>query len=77
MNCKYYQDEFCVNADSPCVADYCPCTQYPDLCKYYEGSRNNSPTYAELYEHWLKTKDRPKRKPKQLPGQLSLFNTTE
>lgn len=78
--CKWYKDEFCVNADSPCVADYCPCTEYFNLCKYY--SDGLSPTYDELYEHWLKTKDKKKRKRKNvniepLPGQVSLFDTTE
>ena len=35
-HCKWYNDEFCTNEDSPCVADYCPCVQYPELCKYIE-----------------------------------------
>lgn len=39
--CKWYKDDFCTNADSPCVADWCPCTQYPGLCKYYEKENNN------------------------------------
>ena len=82
MDCKYYQDEFCVNASSPCVADWCPCAEYPELCKYYQGEKLIAPTYDELYEHWLKTKDKLKRKRKSaniepLPGQVSLFDTTE
>ncbi len=84
MDCKYYQDEFCVNAASPCVADYCPCVEYPELCRYYQGEKYFcvNPTYEELYEHWLKTKDKQKKKSKNakvepLPGQLSLFDTTE
>ena len=41
------------------------------------------PTYEELYEYWLKTKDKPKRKrktvkeDKPLPGQLSFFDKGE
>lgn len=35
-HCKWYNDEFCTNADSPCVADYCPCVEYPELCKCRE-----------------------------------------
>lgn len=79
MDCKYYQDDFCVNAASPCVADYCPCVEYPELCRYYQGDKFVTPTYDELYEHWLKTKDKPKRKRKQepLPGQVSIFDATE
>lgn len=58
FDCKWYKDNFCVNADSPCAADYCPCTEYPDLCKYYESKQDN-----------LK-----KRKPDQLPGQTDVFD---
>lgn len=78
MDCKYYQDEFCVNDASPCVADYCPCVEYPDLCRHYQDEKYLlTPTYDELYEYWLNTKDKPKRKCKSdhLPGQLSLFDT--
>lgn len=35
-HCKWYNDEFCTNGDSPCVADYCPCVEYPELCKCRE-----------------------------------------
>ena len=35
-HCKWYHDEFCTNGDSPCVADYCPVVEYPELCKYRE-----------------------------------------
>ena len=62
MDCKYYPDEFCVNANSPCVADYCPCVEYPTLCRYYKS---------------LKGDLRPKRKSKQLPGQLDLFDVID
>ena len=34
--CAYNQDEFCVNADCPYCADYCPVTEIPDVCKYYK-----------------------------------------
>lgn len=37
MNCKWEQDEFCVNADCPYVADFCPCYEYSDICKYFEA----------------------------------------
>ena len=78
MDCKWYKDDFCVNADSPCVADWCPCMQYSDLCKYYAGSQGNTPTYNELYEHWLKTKRKRKRVDDgQLPGQLDLFDAID
>ena len=35
-NCKWYNEEFCTNGDSPCVADYCPVVEYPELCKHRE-----------------------------------------
>ena len=41
MDCKWYKDDFCVNADSPCIADYCPCTEYPGLCRYYKSTQSN------------------------------------
>ena len=62
MDCKYYQDEFCVNADSPCVADYCPCVEYPGLCRYYKSLHNNM---------------KEKSKSKQLHGQIDVFDAIE
>ena len=59
MDCKYYHDEFCVNANSPCVADYCPCVEYPGLCKYYKSLQDAS---------------KERRRSKQLHGQLDLFD---
>ena len=35
-HCKWYNDEFCTNDKSPCVADYCPVVEYPELCKFRE-----------------------------------------
>jgi len=35
--CKYLLDDFneiCVNAESPACADFCPCVNYPQICKY-------------------------------------------
>ena len=34
MSCKYCKDEFCVNADCPLCADYCPVIDVPGVCKY-------------------------------------------
>lgn len=53
--------------------------KYGNVMKYNDGFihyKQNAPTYDELYEHWLKTKDKPKkkRKPEQLPGQLDVFD---
>ena len=76
MDCKYYQDDFCVNAASPCVADWCPCAEYPELCRYYQGEKLVAPTYYELYEHWLKTKKK-KRKTDIISGQISFFDEEE
>ena len=35
-HCKWYNEEICTNGDSPCVADYCPVVEYPELCKHRE-----------------------------------------
>lgn len=32
--CKYCYDEVCVNADCPLVADFCPVSDTPDVCKW-------------------------------------------
>ena len=37
--CKWLSDDFsqvCVNADCPCCADFCPVTNYPEICKFAE-----------------------------------------
>lgn len=36
-NCKWEQDEFCVNDKCPYVADFCPCSEFQEICKYYES----------------------------------------
>ncbi len=54
-------------------------------CKYYDeencscGLLSGNPTYLELYEYWLKTKDKPKRKRKSdpPPDQLNLFDVID
>ena len=35
-DCKWMQDEICVNADCPACADYCPVANTPGVCKYEE-----------------------------------------
>lgn len=82
MNCEYYCKDHQFKGmcalysdwkDSMPIIVYCqdtPCGDYKEI----------KPTYEELYEHWLKTKDKPKRKRKkkveteQLPGQLDFFD---
>ena len=37
MKCRFLSDDFneiCVNAESPVCADFCPCVNYPEICKY-------------------------------------------
>ncbi len=34
--CKWCQDEICVNADCPMRADYCPVVDNPGVCRYEE-----------------------------------------
>ena len=35
-DCKYCQDEICVNADCPMCADYCPVVDVPGVCRFEE-----------------------------------------
>lgn len=32
--CNWNKDEFCVNADCPMCADYCPVAETPGVCKF-------------------------------------------
>lgn len=32
--CKWLVDGVCVNADSPYCADFCPVTEYPEICRF-------------------------------------------
>ena len=34
--CKWLMDEVCVNADCPYCADFCPVTEYPEICRFEE-----------------------------------------
>lgn len=40
--CEYYHNEFCVNDECPYCADYCPVTEYPEVCKYAKVGDNNA-----------------------------------
>ena len=42
--CKWCKDEFCVNADCPLVADYCPVPDTPDVCKWEEREKVITPS---------------------------------
>lgn len=35
-DCKWCQDEICVNADCPMCADYCPVPDIPGVCRFEE-----------------------------------------
>ena len=35
-DCKYCQDEVCVNADCPMRADFCPVPDIPGVCRFEE-----------------------------------------
>ena len=44
MKCKWLSDDFfeiCTNADCDYRADYCPCTKYPNVCRYSELAEEN------------------------------------
>ena len=40
-DCKYCQDEICVNADCPMCCDYCPVLDVPGVCRFEERSAEN------------------------------------
>ena len=40
-DCKWMQDEICVNADCPMCADYCPVVDVPGVCRFEERSDEN------------------------------------
>ena len=40
--CKYCQDEICVNVDCPLRADYCPIIDTPNVCKWEDRRVNNA-----------------------------------
>lgn len=42
-DCKWMQDEFCVNADCPACADYCPVANYPGVCRFEERGDDDAP----------------------------------
>lgn len=77
-NCKHYDEEngWCkLHSDwSEAMPVIAFCSLGP--CGDYEERR---PTYDELYEHWLKTayKKKKKRETEILHGQISLFDTEE
>jgi NTP pyrophosphatase (non-canonical NTP hydrolase) len=39
--CNWIADEFCTNHDCPYVADFCPVTDSPEICKYAEKIHND------------------------------------
>jgi len=44
LQCKWLSDAFseiCVNGDCPVRGDWCPCTNYPEICKFAEQSADN------------------------------------
>ena len=40
-DCKYCQDEICVNADCPMCCDFCPVVDYPGVCRFEEREERN------------------------------------
>ena len=41
-DCKYCQDEICVNADCPMCAEYCPVVDFPGMCRFEERNKTNA-----------------------------------
>jgi hypothetical protein len=44
FDCKYCQDEVCVNADCPLVTEYCPLQNDPYVCRWEERIESNADT---------------------------------
>ena len=45
MNCKWLSDddqEICCNGECPACADFCPCANYQDICRYAEKGEDNA-----------------------------------
>lgn len=42
-DCKWMQDEVCVNADCPACADFCPVANYPGVCRFEERGDSDAP----------------------------------
>lgn len=49
-HCKWYNDEICTNGESPCVADYCPVVEYPELCKHRETIKHRVSWKAKFFK---------------------------
>ena len=47
-DCKWMQDELCVNADCPMRADFCPVAYVPGVCRFEEREGNN----GEYIDRW-------------------------
>ena len=40
-DCKWMQDEICVNADCPMCCDFCPVVDVPGVCRFEERENTN------------------------------------
>ena len=40
-DCKWMQDEICVNADCTMCADFCPVVDVPGVCRFEEREERN------------------------------------
>ena len=40
-DCKWMQDEICVNADCPMCCDFCPVADVSGVCRFEEREGNN------------------------------------
>ena len=41
-DCKYCQDEICVNAECPMCCDYCPVVDVPGVCRFEEREESEN-----------------------------------
>ena len=49
MKCKWLSDDFnevCTNADCDCVADFCPCVNWPQICRHAELVEDDTESFA-------------------------------
>ena len=46
--CEWLErDEFCTNDECPYCTEWCPVTEHPEICKYYEAVDKTLPFETE------------------------------
>lgn len=53
MKCKWLSDDFseiCTNVDCDYLADFCPCTEFPNVCRHSEMVEDDDGKAQRLQE---------------------------